>query len=194
MTPQEELAEIRQQIEALEARRRSIYERSLSAPEEEKVCADWMAESLAQSFSGFIEYPVTIHGIAHEDRPLLERGMRPIGIPVAVRPCNEACKGKTYLGLLLGDLATSVSVSLHTRTGILTVGPGRHNPAIFVPDLGRIVYGMESWWGPIKSADDLRQITDADIDSVWYVQMLKTIAERGAADGAGDGSMPEGVP
>lgn len=44
---------------------------------------------------------------------------------------------------------------------------------MFVPELGRIVWGCGSWWHKIKSEDDLRQITDDDIDKVCYVQLAK---------------------
>lgn len=47
------------------------------------------------------------------------------------------------------------------------------NPAIFVPDLNRVVWGMESWWGPIESKEKLHQITDEDISNVWYVKAAK---------------------
>lgn len=47
------------------------------------------------------------------------------------------------------------------------------NPAIFVPELGKIIFGMESWWGRIKSEEELKDITDGDIENVWYVKMLK---------------------
>lgn len=49
------------------------------------------------------------------------------------------------------------------------------NPAIFVFDLNKIIYGCESWWGVIKSEEDLNSISDCDIDNVWYVRALKTL-------------------
>ena len=45
------------------------------------------------------------------------------------------------------------------------------NPAIFVPELGKIIFGMESWWGRIKSEEELKDITDGDIENVWHVKM-----------------------
>jgi hypothetical protein len=97
---------------------------------------------------------------------------------VAVRPCSDDAEGKTFLGYLLGDLAQSASVSL-TRDGTLNIGFGAHNPAMFVPDLGRVVMGYESWWSQIKTEADLRQITDADITNVWYVKALAALREVG---------------
>jgi hypothetical protein len=51
-----------------------------------------------------------------------------------------------------------------------------NNPAIFVFDLKKIVYGAESWWGMVESEDDLRDITDSTIDNVWYVKAMKEMA------------------
>lgn len=34
---------------------------------------------------------------------------------------------------------------------------------IFIPDLMRVVSGIESWWDFIKKPKDLKQITDVDI-------------------------------
>jgi hypothetical protein len=47
-----------------------------------------------------------------------------------------------------------------------------------VPDLARVVMGWESWWGEIRTPDDLRQITNADVENVWYVKALKTLSEQ----------------
>ena len=49
---------------------------------------------------------------------------------------------------------------------------------IYIPENGRVVFGVESWWGEIKSVDDLKDITDADINSVWYVNALKAMTEN----------------
>jgi hypothetical protein len=57
-----------------------------------------------------------------------------------------------------------------------------HNPAIFVPTLGKLLYGCELWWSKISSPDDLRTISDADIDNVWYVQALKSL-QAATSDG-----------
>ena len=99
---------------------------------------------------------------------------------VKVRPCADDCGGKTFLGVLIGDVAMSVSAGFDKETGKLTIGRCFYNPAILVPSLQRVVYGMESWWGRIESPDDLREIADHDIDSVWYLQALKHLAGQGA--------------
>ena len=48
------------------------------------------------------------------------------------------------------------------------------NPAIFVPELKKIIYGCESWWGTINNQDDLSDlnISDDDIQNTWYVKLL----------------------
>jgi hypothetical protein len=52
------------------------------------------------------------------------------------------------------------------------------NPAIFVFELNKIVFGAESWWGVIENEDELKKIkiTQDDIDNVWYVKALKAIS------------------
>ena len=47
-----------------------------------------------------------------------------------------------------------------------------HNPMIWIPERGEIVYGCGSWWGSIESMDQLSEITDATISNVWYVKAL----------------------
>lgn len=92
------------------------------------------------------------------------------GYLVTVRPCGEEYKNKTYLGFYIGDVAHGAS--LKTLKKKLQVHFSSHNPAIFVPELGKIIYGYESWWGRVKSEKDLKDITDADIMNVWYVKAL----------------------
>ena len=96
---------------------------------------------------------------------------------VRVRPCGDE---KTYLGILLGNLPTKEPpiVGYHPGEKELSVVL-QTNPCIFVPDLGSCVWGYESWWGVVESPDDLRQITDASIGNVWYVQALKSLGAAG---------------
>lgn len=102
----------------------------------------------------------------------------PIGrrMLVSVRPCAPEFEGKTFLGIYIGDIAQSIGGG--TEESTLKLHFSMLCPAIFVPELNRVIFGYESWWGPIKSEDDLRQITDEDINSIWYVQALKQIAEQ----------------
>lgn len=92
---------------------------------------------------------------------------------VAVRPVGEKYEGKTFLGIYLGDCALSVSARYDLKTKAINFKPSYHNPAIYVPDLKEIIYGSASWWSEIKSPEALRKISDADIQSVWYVKALK---------------------
>ena len=49
------------------------------------------------------------------------------------------------------------------------------NPGLYVFELRKIVYGMECWWKELKSADDLKEITDRQIHDTWYVKLLKEL-------------------
>jgi hypothetical protein len=120
--------------------------------------------------SRFIEYPIQVTKI--DQAPIdYQNGLYKsyIGKPVKVR-----LKDKTYLGVFIGDLPESSHISHNEETGVLTV---RHitNPAMFVPKLNRIVFGYESWWSVIESPEDFKDITDEDINNVWYVQMVKSM-------------------
>jgi L-rhamnose mutarotase len=94
-----------------------------------------------------------------------------------VRPCGEKYKKKTYLGILLGDLPLEVMIMHNRETKELRIEPYR-NPAIFVPELKEIIWGCGSWWGEIENEEELRQISDDNIQNVWYVKMLKVMQEK----------------
>jgi hypothetical protein len=117
-------------------------------------------------------------------RPDLIFGGR-CGDMVAVRPIREKYGGRTYLGVLMGEIAQSTSVRI-TREGQVQFDASMHNPAIFVPELSTVIFGHGSWWGAIRDADHLREITDEDIDGVWYVRALKQIVERVPEEGDGN--------
>lgn len=140
-----------------------------------------------------MKFPITVQSIKFEGsfgmkKPLFHADE--VGCFVAVRPCSDDAQGKTFLGILLGDLPMGVSGTFDRESGVLTVEPGAGNPAIWVPDLKRVVMGYESWWGTIASAEDLRQITDADINNVWYVQAIKLLAGEGHQPEPPAGSEP----
>ena len=107
-----------------------------------------------------------------------------LGRPVSVRPCDPECEGKTFLGFLLGNLPTGKFHIFEDFEGKgedrvkvgIRVSPER-NPAMWVPALRRIVWGMGSYWGRIKSEEKLREITDEDINNTWYVQALKALSK-----------------
>lgn len=94
------------------------------------------------------------------------------GTPVLVRPAEE---GMTYFGILLGYIAEHPSASIEGNT--VTLGPGLHNPAILIPELKRICFGYESWWHEIDGPGELEDaITDGDIESCWYMKLLREMA------------------
>lgn len=128
-----------------------------------------------------ITYPITVNQIEFGDAPGFRPGRyrrKQCGQLVMVRPIAEEYGNKTFLGVLLGELAVSQACSFDEATGLLKVDRCMFNPMIFIPEKNAVVFGYESWWGVIKSEDQLRQITDADIQSVWYVKALKQIGEE----------------
>ena len=98
-----------------------------------------------------------------------------IGNFVKIAPCGDEYKGKTYLGLYLGELPVAHHITHNSETKELSVSFS-NNPAIFVFDLNKIIYGMESWWGIIESEEDLKEITNRDINNIWYMKALKELS------------------
>ncbi len=128
------------------------------------------------------DLPITVEKIRFL-RPR-ESGLQNPGQPVAVRWCGETEKGEdgqqiTRFGYYLGDLPRSPMAAYDKRDSMLSVYM-HANPAIFVPSLSRVVWGMESWWGPIENEEALKKITDKSISEVWYVKALKAFMERDA--------------
>lgn len=169
MTLREELEEIESKIRVLEARRAEIFKASLDAPESEKVVEDRWAGMLSEPMPKAPRVPWTVTDCAWDEGEPWSRSRAKEFKPVAVRPADSK---ETYFGIYVGDLPTGASGSFHAESGVLTLKLGHHNPAILVPALGRVVFGYESWWGAIKSEDDLKKITDQDIQDVWYVKAL----------------------
>jgi hypothetical protein len=124
-----------------------------------------------------------VKDVCHPTRPALQNGLfHKSGCLVKVRPCGEEYKNKTYLGFYIGDLALGSSLSI--KDDKIQVEFSRYNPAIFVPELRKVIYGCESWWCEIKGESELASITDEDIQNVWYVKLLKEMnkTEEGAQD------------
>lgn len=96
-----------------------------------------------------------------------------IGDLVKIKPCGEWAEKKTYLGFFIGDVpqATGMKIEDNKIKSYLSF----RNPAIFIPEVKKIVYGCESWWSKIESEDELKEITNVDIDNIWYVKALKEI-------------------
>lgn len=128
-----------------------------------------------------IQFPITVQALAFEGdevyRPTLLFGGK-CGDFVSVRPVGDKYQKKTFLGILIGEVALSMGVRWHEKAGKLEVARYGHNPMIFIPELNEVVWGCGSWWGKIQSEEQLRQITDNDIENVWYVRAMKALAER----------------
>lgn len=127
-----------------------------------------------------LKFPLTIDGVELPQgggyKPG-KTGEESTGQYVSIRPCGEEYGNKTYLGIYLGEIAIEFSVARMKDTNKLRFVP-HYNPAIWVPDLNKIIFGCESWWGTIESPDQLHKITNEDINNVWYVQALKTLTAK----------------
>lgn len=113
--------------------------------------------------SRYIEYPITVTSIIQKPINNTPLGST-IGTWVSINPCGEEYKNQTYLGILIGDLPLQTFVSFKENTGELIVDTMK-NPCIYVPALKKIIYGAESWWTEIDSPEDIKDITNKDIDN-----------------------------
>lgn len=115
------------------------------------------------------------------------------GTPVRVRPCgDEYPDDKTYFGILIGDVATGVGHMVKDSTLIARLSG--YNPAIIIPELGKVVFGYESWWGVIESEEDMdKLITDETIRNVWYVKAIKEMSHVGQTEGDCVGEAEDGT-
>jgi hypothetical protein len=130
-----------------------------------------------------IKFPVEVSGIDWDvDDPITDKSwqsqIHPVGSFVAVRSCKKEHGDKTYLGILIGWVPIYNEVTYDEETKRMTFHHKGDNPAIFVPDLKTVVLGCESWWGEIESEKHLREITNDDIQNIWYVKALKALAEK----------------
>lgn len=122
-----------------------------------------------------IKYPIQVE--TFNTFEVKGKKSRKVGNYVSIRPCAKEFENKTYLGIYLGEFPVGTMATYHPdkkQFGIVL----KNNPAIFVPDLNQVVYGMESWWGEINTPEDLKQITNQDIENVWYVKALHAMAEK----------------
>lgn len=130
---------------------------------------DWMKNT---KIGPEIRYPIEVSAVKISS---LKRSDKEIGSWVSVRPCAEEYANKTFLGIYLGDLLSSGCESYNIQTKEISVLLNT-NPAIYVPDLKKVIWGMESWWGIIDSPEKMRRITDADIENAWYVRAMKDLS------------------
>lgn len=124
--------------------------------------------------------PLEIHKIQfHKD----ERSDPKTGSIVAIRPCAEKYNDETFLGIYIGCL----SIQSHPFIKREKIDGNDHNtlhiydhqnPAIYVFKLKKIIYGIESYWKIIRNVDEFEELTDNDIENVWYVKLLKKMAEN----------------
>jgi hypothetical protein len=174
---------LRQRLDAAQRREKkataeikALYAESLQAAEPDKVCNDWIAETISRNYSPEtprkLPQSFDLRAIAGPSGEALLIRKGHSGRPVRVRPCDPELKDRTFFGIYLGDLALGVIYEMNRESGLAHARWSWHNPAIWVPSLGRIVMGMGSWWGLIKSEEDLKEITDDVIQDVWYVKAL----------------------
>lgn len=125
--------------------------------------------------SRYIEYPITVNAI--KVNKVEHHSLHEVGAPVRIRPCKKEYGDKTYLGIYLGDLPIQSTVSYHEETKELSVGT-MSNPAIFVFELGKIIYGCESYWQIIDDPGFLKEIADEMINEQWYVKALRAMCPQ----------------
>lgn len=125
-----------------------------------------------------IKFPITVNSIKCEDFGIKQSvfGYK-TGNWVAVRVCNDSLKNKTFLGVYLSDLSIGAIVSFNQKNRKLTISD-YSNPIIYIPDIKQLFMGCESWWKKIESPEDLKSITNADIENIWYVRALKELSEK----------------
>ena len=138
-----------------------------------RICKKEECESCQKFKSKYIEYPITVHEI--ENKPIDTSGLgHEEGSLVAIRPCAKEYNEKTYIGIYIGDLPIQILTSYKESTGQL-INSTMNNPAIFVPELKKIIYGCESWWKTIRSVDEFSKISNEDINNTWYVKLLQSM-------------------
>ena len=140
--------------------------------------------------SRHIEWPCEVAGIDYDldDFKVREASGR-IGTPVRVRPCGEGFGGRTYLGILVGDLPHLPYAKLDVDTGRLRFG-AVSNPLILLPTEGKAVWGAESWWSALAPGDDLggiADIRDEEIMGAWYMRGIIDMLGHGDGEPRGDG-------
>lgn len=145
-----------------------------------KIVNSEICEKCDRYKSKYIEYPLTIQEI--ENREIKISGLgHECGTLCEIQPCAKEYGGKSYLGIYLGNLPTSIYSSYDENNGILS-NRVMTNPAILVPELKKIIFGYESWWREIKSLEDFKGITEKDIENTWYVQLLRAQVQRESND------------
>lgn len=128
-----------------------------------------------------LRFPMELDDILVEDIGIKKAVGHEIGAWVAVRPCAPEFGGKTYLGILVGNMPTQIGLQYDGERKELRVTSDFPNPLIVIPSMSAVTYGCESWWREIDGLDDFRDITDLDIESQPYVAALRELFPDGSA-------------
>lgn len=140
-----------------------------------EITDDTICEKCKDFNSRYIEYPITVNNMNIKPNDNYSLRREDIGKLALIRPCGKEYGNKTYVGIFLGDMPALQSVSFNNKTHELTTSMV-NNPAIFVPELKKTIYGLESWWKIVEDESELtKEITDDVIGSQWYVQLAKAI-------------------
>lgn len=113
-------------------------------------------------------------------RPLSDNAK--VGDMVSVKPVSGEGKEETFLGMMVGFADYKPTAIYNKATKKITFAMTGGNPAMYVFKLKRVVYGFESFWKKIESDDQLRDITDKDIQNTWYVKALKAMENTNGSD------------
>jgi len=120
-----------------------------------------------------IEYPIEVQSVKVREGSGMDTIK--VGTPVRVRPCFETTGHKpktTYDGVFLGEMPCGMTSAYWPKIKELTV-VSSCNPAMYVPALKRVVWGMESFWSRVDKETKDKDITDEDISNTPYVKALK---------------------
>lgn len=101
------------------------------------------------------EYPSTM-------KDILERG-------------NTCLQNNRSKGIDIGCYDDDVDRLRYKESTGQLINSTMNNPAIFVPELKKIIYGCESWWKTIQSVDEFSKISNEDINNTWYVKLLQSL-------------------
>lgn len=104
----------------------------------------------------YIEYPITINKIETRETNPPDSNC---GKLVKIAPCAEEYQDKTFLGLYLGKFPIAPIISHDNNSGTLYITP-MENPAIYVPELQKVIFGAESWWSFINPEDGLKEFPE----------------------------------
>lgn len=121
-----------------------------------------------------LEEEVTVKSVEKRGTFYKKSGMLSSATPGSFVAVRLASEDKTYLGIFLGDFAIDVIPVYRDKSKKIQITP-RTNPAMFVPELQKVVFGCESWWSEIKSVEKFKEIADEDIENQWYVKALQQI-------------------